>query len=120
MRMLNPLTLISCMILSSNCYTMHYPGYVPLGQVLYPRGVYIDQTWCVAAPCPTPSPIVIDLPGEDGFTCPGNGLFPDPQSGCKAYYNCNEGQVRLLVVMSVKLLPPLIGLEIQLSTKSKI
>ena len=88
--MLPLLSLISCLITSSNSYSLYYPGYVP---VLYPRGVYIDQTWCVTAPCPTPSPIVIDLPGEDDFTCPGDGLFPDPQSACKAYYNCNGGQV---------------------------
>merc|ERR1712209_383762 len=42
---------------------------------------------------PATSPIVIELPEENEFTCPADGLFPDVNSGCKAYYNCNGGQV---------------------------
>ena len=39
------------------------------------------------------TPIVIELPEENEFTCPADGLFPDVNSGCRAYYNCNGGQV---------------------------
>ena len=45
---------------------------------------------------PQPSPIVIELPGETGpeYTCPGDGTFPDMESGCEQYYVCNQGKVR--------------------------
>ena len=44
---------------------------------------------------PQPSPIVIELPGETGpeYTCPGDGTFPDMESGCEQYYVCNQGKV---------------------------
>merc|ERR1711884_729021 len=43
---------------------------------------------------PQPSPIVIELPGETGpeYTCPGDGTFPDMESGCEQYYVCNQGK----------------------------
>ena len=45
---------------------------------------------------PQPAPIVIELPGETGpeYTCPGDGTFPDMESGCEQYYVCNQGKVR--------------------------
>lgn len=41
---------------------------------------------------PMPEPIVAGLPNEEEFACPGDGLFPDPNSGCKAYFNCQGSQ----------------------------
>ena len=39
---------------------------------------------------------MIELPGETGpeYTCPGDGTFPDMESGCEQYYVCNQGKVR--------------------------
>lgn len=49
-----------------------------------------------------PEPIVAGLPNEEEFACPGDGLFPDPNSGCKAYFNCQGSQVIILIIFVSK------------------
>ena len=46
---------------------------------------------------PTQS-LVINLPGETGpaYTCPGDGTFPDLESGCEEYYVCRAGRVGVI------------------------
>ena len=46
---------------------------------------------------PTQS-LVINLPGVTGptYTCPGDGTFPDLQSGCEEYYVCRAGRVGVI------------------------
>ena len=46
---------------------------------------------------PKPEPIVVDFVDEEDFVCPGDGLFPDPNSGCKAYFNCLGEQVNFII-----------------------
>ena len=42
--------------------------------------------------------LVINLPGETGpaYTCPGDGTFPDLESGCEEYYVCRAGRVGVI------------------------
>ena len=37
--------------------------------------------------------LVGDLPGDVDFICPEDGLFPDTEANCSAYYNCIGDQV---------------------------
>ena len=36
----------------------------------------------------------LDENQEKDFTCPGDGLFPDPSSGCSSFYRCEKDQVQ--------------------------
>ena len=42
--------------------------------------------------------LVINLPGETGpaYNCPGDGTFPDLESGCEEYYVCRAGRVGVI------------------------
>ena len=53
---------------------------------------------------PQPQPIVAGLPNEDDFDCTSDGLFPDPNSACRAYFNCQGDQVfkKHLTIITVK------------------
>ena len=37
---------------------------------------------------------------EQDFTCPGDGLYPDPSSGCSSFYRCEKDQVKLEILSS--------------------
>ena len=40
---------------------------------------------------------------EDDFVCPSNGLFPDPNSDCRAYFRCQDDQVLWINVIEYHL-----------------
>lgn len=87
------LTIVSSLVVGSHCYSVYQPPYYPVIPVYVP--VINPRAG------PATSPIVIELPEENEFTCPADGLFPDVNSGCKAYYNCNGGQVIYLLSRGV-------------------
>ena len=88
-RMLRILTIISSLVAVSVSvyYPYPYPYYMPM--VYYPLLRNVDNEMQK----PQVEPIVVGLPNEEEFVCPGDGLFPDPNSGCKAYFNCQGEQV---------------------------
>ena len=76
-----------------------YPYYMPM--VYYPLNLVQVRDQEMTEP--QPEPIVVGLPNEENFVCPGDGLFPDPNSGCKAYFNCQGEQVRKYNPMKINL-----------------
>ena len=44
---------------------------------------------------PETAPVVLELPEDSEFQCPGDGAYAHQESGCEKYFVCNGGRVSL-------------------------
>ena len=71
-------TILCMMVTSFSCAI-----YLPLLPMYQPYSLYESPS----------KGLVGDLPGDVDFICPEDGLFPDTEANCSAYYNCIGDQV---------------------------
>ena len=73
------------MVILSHSITIYFPiiPAIPAGSVeVYQFRPNYDPLWELE-----------DKNEEEDFTCPGDGLYPDPTSGCSSFYRCEKQQV---------------------------
>ena len=78
------------LVILTHSFTLYYPliPAVPAGLVqVYQFRPNYEPLW------------ELDDNYEQDFTCPGDGLYPDPSSGCSSFYRCEEDQVKLKNLM---------------------
>ena len=62
----------------------------------YPMFHSLSPLWVLREiPKPPIADVVLELPSEEEFACPGDGTYPNLQNACRSYYNCHSGEVRV-------------------------